>query len=102
MIITVSTTTLLITLCVNCLIALRYDVKRNYRKKKRKERKPRVLTRGKCGIRCLCYVFRPKFGLFSSHDVSNFAPFFQVLPNTSELTQPRFQGNLVAVPFSCH
>ena len=103
MIVTVSIITLLITLCVNCLIALRSDVKRNYRKK-RKEKKPLVLTRGKCGIRCLCYVFRPKFGLFSSQDVSKFAPFFQVLPNSSdhELTQPRFQGNLVAVPFSCY
>ena len=35
MIITVSITTLLITLCVNCLMGLRYDVKLNYRKRKK-------------------------------------------------------------------
>jgi len=35
MIITVSFSTLLITLCVNCLMGLRYDVKLNYRKRKK-------------------------------------------------------------------
>ena len=45
MIITVSIITLLITLCVNCLIALRSDVKRNYRKKKKRKKAPDAYSR---------------------------------------------------------
>lgn len=82
MIITVSIITLLITLCVNCLIALRSDVKRNYRKKKEKKKSPGCLLEenavfavyamflgrtSACFLRKTCQNLPPFFKFFQTH-----------------------------------
>lgn len=75
MIITVSITTLLITLCVNCLMGLRYDVKLNYRKRKKA---PGCLHEENEVVIFAMFLGRSS-AFFSSQDVSNFVPFLKLI-----------------------